>query len=807
MTAFFLVSPRRFVAALSVSALACATPVWSQTLSPAPRNLVNTKFATVSSGSQTVLRIPVRSDASDADTRAAVAKRLRAAWKTQGRAVSQALQKWDKNAQGVAPISTIVQVEKNGVSVTRAWRDRTRAVGGGTLTFRYTDWSDQDRRLIERLISEFYPRIEALYGKPAVSGEVEIVNLGTIESARGTDRQRLAFGAYNVSGNQILLPIYESQDSFAQALLLNLVHAFHGPAVFQYDAWEQGFARAAASVIARTPDFGFADGSANNLLSLLKFYDLLNQPALANPTFFPPSQANLELEGRETIGKMTLPRMSMSGAAWLKVYIENPNFFRQFNEAYYAQFDPAASPSLAGNVPALKAIATPFLPDGVEGLPFDQWYRRQYVLDTSLSIGRKLYAFVNPGIFRETTGQANGIQLVYFRTKPGGDEDLLTGRVYATYHDASGATISLGAASEQVELAGGEGSITTLSLQPREGRLTMDFAVGTETARTYLPGGFNGDFQGVILGTGASGRDIAITQTTSIGTRNQTTRSEEAGFAVNLGMGDNDLAKTVITYTDTTGAVRTYRKNTGDGQAYVILRPDQNSGDVSTVSRTFALGVAPYFVSFPLQPLATGVPEALGLPVSDFVLTRWDTQESRYGSVTPDANTSASGAITPGRAYWFKPAPTDRTRPEATVQITGIAPVTDVDFATVATYGWNMIGSPFTSDTTPVSEIRVQFQNNSVYSWAGAVEQGLVAEGTYRFDRATGQFVETNQINAPEWEGVFLRVLVPSEVTLLLPAPDATTRKATTARNFVPTAGPTRSVAAKPTKQIGRAHV
>jgi hypothetical protein len=37
---------------------------------------------------------------------------------------------------------------------------------------------------------------------------------------------------------------------------------------------------------------------------------------------------------------MTLPRVGMSGAAWLKVYIENPNFFRQFNEAYYAQFDP-----------------------------------------------------------------------------------------------------------------------------------------------------------------------------------------------------------------------------------------------------------------------------------------------------------------------------------------------------------------------------------------------------------------------------------------------------------------------------------
>jgi hypothetical protein len=133
--------------------------------------------------------------------------------------------------------------------------------------------------------------------------------------------------------------------------------------------------------------------------------------------------------------------------------------------------------------------------------------------------------------------------------------------------------------------------------------------------------------------------------------------------------------------------------------------------------------------------------------------------------------------VVPGRAYWFKPAPADRSRAEVPVQLTGTLPVTDVDFAIPARYGWNMIGSPFINDITDVNEILVQNQNNDSLTWEEAVAQSLVAAKPFRFDRTSGQFAETETINAPEWEGVFLRVLVPGGVTLILPAPDATTRK------------------------------
>jgi hypothetical protein len=56
----------------------------------------------------------------------------------------------------------------------------------------------------------------------------------------------------------------------------------------------------------------------------------------------------------------------------------------------------------------------------------------------------------------------------------------------------------------------------------------------------------------------------------------------------------------------------------------VILRPDQNGGDLSTLTRTFAIGQVPYFISFPLRPVTTSIPDALGLSANDFVMSYWD---------------------------------------------------------------------------------------------------------------------------------------------------------------------------------------
>lgn len=752
-------------------------------------NVVNKRFATVSNGPQSALVVDVPGGAGGSVIADAVKRRVRADWTARTRAlapqVEQARRMGVLKGRGTIPISTLVTVRQNGRMVAPP-PSRSRQVGGGTLTFTYTGFAGVQingvpaEEFLRRFQELAYPRIQNLYGAPSWSGNVEVVNMGPFESGQATQVQRLAFGAFDVSNRRILLPLYQNVDDQAHALLLLMVHAFHGPAYFQYDAWEQGFARAAASIVARDPVFGFLDATANNKYSLLLFYDLLNQPPLANPTFFPPSQANVNLtEGVFSIGKMFFPRLGMSGAAWLKVYIENPNFFRNFNAAYYARFDPNAQPSLAGNVPVLRQIASDAVREGrpddsVEGLPFQQWYERQYILDTSVAPGEKLFAFVIPADPDTDNGQSALIVLIYFRTKANGDEELLQGRAYATYFDASNARVNLGPASEQAAIIEGEGFITTLAFPSPgfdAGRITMDFHVGNETARSYLPSGFSGDFQGVVLGLGAQqGGTVTVRQTTlpPVETRTANGTLENGGFGVNVGTRQNDLAVTIVDVT-VNNATTSYRVNTGDGRYFAVIRSD---GAVRSVAKTFEAGLA--LVSFPLRPLATDVSTALGLSPTDFLLSYWDPATRAYQTFAGQPPGPSIAPLQPGRGYWLKVAPADGGS-RVTVNLTGVQPPDDTDLTIGLPYGWNLVGNPF-AGSVRVDDLLVQYLQNDAISWADAVARNLVAAQPFAFNPQTGVYATTDALT--QWNGYWLRVLVPSGVTLILPAPNSPTGRA-----------------------------
>jgi hypothetical protein len=806
-------APRAVAAAVRlIGVLTCAFALVAAPLAPpaaaqqqAPRqrapygNVVNQRFHTVSSGPQSAVIVDIEAGAPREQVAAAIRRRVQADFRSRARSLAGPVRRL--RAAGALkpntalPISTIVMEREDGKLVMPSWKSpgATRAVGGGTLTFDFQGFSNADRDFLQQFVALAYPRIVALYGQPAVSGTVKVINYGPLDGGQGTDVQRLAFGAYNASTNEIYLPLYESLDSFALAFLLNMVHAFHGPAVFQYDAWEQGFARAAASIIARQPEFGFADASGNFLYSLLQFYDLLNQPGLGNPTFFPPSQANIDIDDNErgSLGKMIFPRLGMSGAAWLKVYIENPQFFRQFNEAYYQQFNPTpqGTPNFGGNVPALKTIAASLLPNGVEGQPFEEWYRRQYVLDTSVSPGRKLYATLIPGEVTADNRQSHLIQLVYFRsltrsespTGVEGDEQLLTGRAYATYFDSTNARLNLGVASEQAEIVEGEGSFTATTNQ-RQGvdgtRITMNFSVGNDTAQCYVPAGFGGDFQAVVLGPNATGQmRVQMTTVSPIRTLGGAANLEGAAAGVNLGIAQNDLGVLVVDV-DNAGVVQRYRINGGDGRYYAVLRPNASAGGVTTVSHVFRAGSMPNLIAFPVRPLSTIADQALGLPSSEFLLSTWDPVRGRYVSAAPDAGESALGAIQPGRGYWFKLQPLSGAT-EVNVSVTGTAVPTDTDFTISAPFGWSLIGSPFQQPFN-INQVLVKYLQNDAITWEEAVESNLVAALPYSLE--AGGYQESDTLDGSQWKGYWVRVLIPGGVTLLLPGPDSETTRAVAAR-------------------------
>nr|CAA9227506.1 hypothetical protein AVDCRST_MAG63-806 [uncultured Armatimonadetes bacterium] len=729
-------------------------------------NVVNNRFATVSSGPQSSLIVDVQAGANRETVQQAVQRRLKADWTARGRALApqirQALKARLLKGNGVVPVSTLVLTRQNGRMVLPA---PTRQTGTNALTFSYSGWDGASEAFLRDFQQRAYPLIQNLYGAPFWSGNVEVVNAGTLESSSLPEVRRLAFGGYDVSAGRILLPIYSdgpnvNLQSVKHAYLLLMLHAFHGPAYLQYDAWEQGFTRAAASVIARQPDLGFSDGSANNLYSLLRFYDLLNQPALGNPTFFPPSQTDIPISGQFTIAKMLFPRMGMSGAAWLKVFIENPNFFRAFNEAYYARLAQGDVQNLPGNVPALRGIAGGLV-GGVEGLPFADWYERQYILDTSIAPGNKLYAYVIPFEPEDNNGQREqsaSVTLVYYRSLPNADEQLLNGRAYATYLDADNFALDLGPSAAQTTIQDGEGFLTTLNF-PAEGdsnRYTMDFHVGNETARTFVTFGLSGDFQLVVFGAPEGGTRLRVEQTSinPVQTRVAEAEVKNGAASVNLGTGGNDLATTSVTAVLPDGTTSgPYRFNTGDGFAYVVLRVD---GGVRLHTHTFPAGLS--LVSLPVRPLQTDVAGALGVPATNFLLSYWDPTTSSYQTYT---NGPSVQPLQPGRAYWLKAVPN-----AVTVNVNGAAPPQDTDLTVSLPYGWNLVGTPF--DQTNVSDLQVQLLQNPPVTWEQAVADNLVAAEPYGFAPTAGYLPTTT---FAQWQGYWVRVLTPSGVTLIIPNP------------------------------------
>ena len=768
--------------------LAGASAAGAQTF----RNVVNAHFATVSDGPQSALVVDVPSGAKAAQIDDAVSRKLRALWKVSGRAVTLSSGRARTRAVGrkrdFYPMSTVVVVRQAGKLIVKM---PTRAIGGGTLNFVFTGFNgaqvlsnNGSAVVVEDFLKTLllgdgqreglYNKVVRLYGQPAWSGTVEVKSLGFFEDGNATDPQRQLFGAYDASNSRILLPLYSSIDSTAHAFLLNVLHAFHGPAVLQYDAWEQGMIRAAAAVLARDPQLGFLDPTANFWYTLLPRYDVLNQPALSGPRFVPASQENIGIDGKFTVGKMIWARMAMSGAAFLKCYIENPDFFKNFNAAYYSQLDPGAPSSLAGNVPALKAIAASIVPN-VEGIPFNDWFARQYVLDTAVTPGAKLYAFVFPFDADAQQQQSATVVLVYYRStydQASGkdDETLLTGRAYAIYTDASGQRFPTGGAQgDAAQIDEGEGALTptfTVGQGNEIGRLTMDFAVGSETVRTYLPFGLSGDLQAV--GLGASAGSVSATQLTTLplGTsRSKAATMANRAFALSFAGASDELYQSQFAIDDG-GVQRIVRKNLGDGAQLVVLPAP--SGGVVSVNRLFDPNpnALPHLVSFPVRPLNSSVEAALNLPGTDFLVSGFDASRAAYQTLNPGQ--PSAPALAPGAGFWFKYAPASGSG-SVRLTLSGVAPPTDTDFPVAARYGWNLVGSPF-GTAVALSTVRVKLQDRDPVTWDEAVSGNLVLADVYGFDPALG-YVKTDTLDGANWKGYWLRVLAPTGVTLLLPGP------------------------------------
>ncbi|MDH7569151.1 MAG: hypothetical protein QHJ73_06150, partial [Armatimonadota bacterium] len=305
---------------------------------------------------------------------------------------------------------------------------RTRGrLGGGEITFAYAGWTAEDQARVDQFVQLMYPIAKQVYGEPSATITLRIVRDDTLTDAS----MHLRNGVYNVTTNEVRFnPTGDFRDDMYTLTHL-ILYAFHDDAMFAYDAWEEGFTWAATYVIFKRVYGDYDLGESFKTFYFLQMYELLNLPGVGNPRFWPGSFDTLVAADRSAVFPFTLFvfRSAMAGAAWVKCYIENNNFFRDFNAAYYQRF----TGQLAGHIPTLKAIAAQIVPT-VEGLPFEDWYRRQYILDTSVSPGRHLWVWSLPQFNRDDNAGAYLVLFLYhFNRDANGNELPLAGTADLVY--------------------------------------------------------------------------------------------------------------------------------------------------------------------------------------------------------------------------------------------------------------------------------------------------------------------------------------------------------------------------------------
>jgi hypothetical protein len=614
---------------------------------------------------------------------------------------------------------------------------QTAAVGdigdpGNNLTFQYEGWSVADQSALAAYLTTAYPKAKLIYGPPAFNLTVKIIQDATLQTIQG--------GIYDVTSNEIRIPPLSGnfpEDTYV--LLMLVLNAFHDDAILYYDCWEQGLIGAAAYIVQTQPGVspGY-DPIDPGPFYCLSVYEAENQPELGNSTFYPTSGAT----------NMLIWRLAMARAVWLKCYIENNNFFRDFNAAYYASY----SSELAGDIPSLKELAAGAVPT-VEGMPFVEWYQHQYVLDTSNRVGKKLYTWNIP------LDDAVPLIAELYETLADGDENPLGGNGYATYWNyqyniqlyaenadllsipSGGATPGEGYILPVFFNIGGPQRIT-VQLDIADLRREYPFPYGErgfDPGTNNLYGAIIGEDAGTIDVTGGDGLvDVPVS------------RGVWGGRITTANLSPRQIR---VTFTNGAGQSVSRLLNIG-WDSYVCFL--ESSGQAA-VSHDFPFGRnGLYLMSLPLKPTNPNLPEVLGVALDQLLLAWWDPWLAGTGKyrLWPQFPFES-----PGQAYWW------RVPQDTTVNLTGLQADPALPFEVPLGVGWNLVGCPRLTSVN-LADVQVRQGAAEPVTWAQATTNRLLQNSLYSYSQDVGY--ELKDAFVP-WEGFWMRCLIPTGVTLIFP--------------------------------------
>lgn len=669
-------------------------------------------------------------------------------------------------------LPTTLHISKNGRALGRS----NYAPGNLTLVFDPAGnraFPQTYRDLLQNIFNTAKPTLDIVFGQASEAGPVLVRNY----DADIGDRDAVAGGYFvpdnGSGGREIRFPIYVSPEATAVNFIHTLLLAYIGPNNFTFDAFQEGIVRAAAMKVVRTNgalpaglDPNLMEAALQNTYDVGSFYDWYNQRALGGPLFIAPNLRDVPLPAGGSLGGIYLLRYQMAGSAWQKLVAENPGFLREFNERYYAD------PSIRGNVPALVAVGQAALDTvtgvanaKIEGYSFADWFRRQHILETKLTLGQKL--LVQPIPITSGLGGTDfgvfDVSATFFETQLGGNENLLSGTSFPIFWDQGFNRIFPSSQEDRMDIAGAYGSVTPNIPDINSGqqyRCTVDIPVNDRIARAYIPVGSiataanpaENNFYGTVTGAGLSGGTLSVRASiggTNLGTilvrnfafgttYNQASFAGYARIKVEVLKGGNPIATRFV--------------NKGPGPLALDIRVAEGAVSVPILKGIQMLGL-------PTQPFASAAGELFELPENQVLLARYDSSRANY-ALYPD-----SGAVERGGGYFYR-SPVARS-----LTVEGQNVYTPI--AVALKPGWNMISNPL-AEVTPTT--RIQVVRTAEFPKLFSEAAGVDIDATFfqfargPVDAATGAPETGNYAAATTFEpntAYYVRCLAPEGATML----------------------------------------
>lgn len=705
------------------------------------------------------------------------------------------------------PLTAVMRSNGRLVLPDQVSRSRQAELGNpdNRLTFSYTPaagdetgaaWSTTQQQQLSAFLASAEATILRVFGPPAYPLTVRLVHDPSLSS--------LNMGVYDATNNEIrlelnndidhdnpLLTPLDERDLYVLTLLV--LKAYRDDAFLYYDCWEDGMERAAQLLVISEvkPEFGYLARDVNLLYS---HYELLNQPGLEGPSYVGTGSGSDAQVMRDALGTV---RAYLAQAAWLKVYAENPDVFRLFNAAYYQAL--ASNASLSGNIPLLRSLVRTAAPT-VEGLGFDDWYRRQHVFNTAVVPGAKLYVFNSPDkdFFTGEPTNSLGMNIYHFQTTATNEQRPLSGtaRMHYTAYDgfdldnavfgASGSAalaVGIGESGNEAGIGGivplffniaGDQNVQQQRIEvratcngiEREIYYPYDVVANDNQVRNDLWGVVTNGYQGALTIdiTGKDPIEVDVIQGSfkckvpgglpvpatatftfqpdSSGGTGQTVQQRSLGFLGPIGTGtDVEVGDTAI----------------------ILETPPESFQDMAT---TIPAGLR--MITIPAWAKRTNASEVLGVPSDRLLLARADGAVASYESYRRGDIYQLWPNIAPfrpGYAYWVS------TQQALEVSFQGIAANRDRAFPQTFPTGWQQFGNPFSDLNFKFADLQVQaVDGDDPMTLAQAQTAGLVSSGIFRYNPDTGGYslVDADTVMTP-YEGFWINILDSRGATILFP--------------------------------------